>query len=579
MLNVRLLNRKLSVYSLIAMAIIVLAMGLRLILVFLHWPATNSDEGIMAIIANDIAYHGKFPLMFYGQDYMGVIEAYLGALFYHLSGGPSITALRMGVILLIGLFFIVMYRLTSLIYSQKLALLTLAFLSFSTLSYVGRLVLATGGSAETLLFGSLSFLIAAHLSYTHERQATVRTRLLRLPGYLLFGIIVGLGIWSDMVGLSLYLMSTLLLVIFCWREIFIWGGWLIGLLGAAIGLLPTIIYSLQIGTSPIADLLGKAESAPLNATPEQLTLWHKIVETFQVSLPTATSSPFCPVIEYPFMGDNTPRTLTCGIIQSSWSIGYVLLIIASITITILALKHLRKNQEGLSALEQHKKLVIYVTRLCMLGAAILTTLIYINSAGPVNQPGYHARYIISLVVITPAILAPLYEAARHLRPERKWAGFRLYGSRAILVALAIIFIAGTYMAFTEVPRAQATSDRRAHLIKQLTALHVTYLYTDYWTCYDLVVATMNTKHPIICAVIDDQLSNRHNRIKSFEIAVDKSKRPPFMCAKDLSLTTKDTYNCLPAATAQANKTNAKIGRYFVRHDLDGYVLYRAEPKS
>ncbi|GLV56733.1 hypothetical protein KDH_35720 [Dictyobacter sp. S3.2.2.5] len=579
MLNVRLLNRKLNAYSLIAGAIIAFALGLRLILILLHWPATNSDEGIMAIIANDIAYHGKWPLMFYGQDYMGVIEAYLGALFYHLTGGLSITALRLGVVLLIGLFFIVMYRLTSLIYSQKMALLTLVILCFSTLSYVGRLVLATGGSAETILFGSLSFLIAARLSYTCERQTTMRTRLLRLPGYLLFGIVVGLGIWSDMVGLALYLMSTLLLIIFCWREIFIWGGWLIGLIGGAIGLLPTIIYSIQIGTSPIADLLGKAESTPLNATPEQLTLWHKIVETFQVSLPTATSSPFCPVIEYPFMGDNTPRTVTCGIIQSSWSIGYVLLLIASITLTILALKYLRRNQEGLSSQEQHQKRVRYVTRLCMLGAAILSLLIYINSAGPVNQPGYHARYIISLVVITPAILAPLYEAARHLRPELKWARLRFYSGRAVLVALAVIFIAGTYIAFQEVPKAQAASNQREQLIKQLNALHVSYLYTDYWTCYSLVVATMNTKHPIICAVVDDQLSNKHNRIKDYEALVKQSKRPPFMCATDLNLTTKETYNCAPAAEKLANDTNHQIGHYFVIHKLDGYLLFRAEPKS
>ncbi|GCE03329.1 ArnT family glycosyltransferase [Dictyobacter aurantiacus] len=579
MLNVRLLNRKLNAYSLIAAAIIAFALGLRLILILLHWPATNSDEGIMAIIANDIAYHGKWPLMFYGQDYMGVIEAYLGALFYHLTGGLSITALRLGVVLLIGLFFIVMYRLTSLIYSQKMALLTLAILCFSTLSYVGRLVLATGGSAETILFGSLSFLIAARLAYTYERQATTRTRLLRLPGYLLFGIVVGLGIWSDMVGLALYLMATLLLIIFCWREIFIWGGWLIGLIGGTIGLLPTIIYSIQIGSSPIADLLGKAESPPLTATPEQLTLWHKVVETFQVSLPTATSSPFCPVIEYPFMGDNTPRTLNCGIIQSSWSIGYVLLLIASIAITILALKYLRKNQEGLSPREQHQQRVRYVTRLCMLGSAILSLLIYINSAGPVNQPGYHARYIISLVVITPAILGPLYEAASHLRPELKWARVRFYGGRAVLAALAVTFIAGTYIAFTEVPKAQAASNRREHLIKQLNALHVSYLYTDYWTCYSLVVATMNTKHPIICAVVDDQLSNKHNRIKDYEAMVKKSTRPPFMCATDLSLTTKETYNCVPAAEKLARDTNRKIGHYFVIHKLDGYLLFRAEPKS
>ncbi|GCE05747.1 ArnT family glycosyltransferase [Dictyobacter aurantiacus] len=580
MLNILLGRRKTHSYGLVATCIIAFALMLRILLILLHWPATNSDESVMALIANDIAYHGKTPVIFYGQDYMGLIEAYLGALFYHLTGGLSITALRLGVVLLMGVFFVVMYHLTRLLYSPKLALLTLAILSVSTLSYVGRLVLATGGSAETLVFGALSFLLAARLSYTYQRHTTVSSRLRRLPGYLCFGIIVGLGIWSDMVGAPLYLMATLLLLVFCWREIFIYGGWLIGLVGGAIGLLPTILYALQNpGKSLLGGLLSQAEGAPLDARPEQLTLWHKVVETFQVSLPTATGSPFCPVIEYPFMGDNTRRSLTCGIIQSSWSLGYILLMAASIAIAIAALTYLKQSQKGLSQVEQHRQQVSYVARLCLLGAAVLSILIYINSAGPVDQPGYHARYLVSLFVVTPAMLAPLYYAARSLREGHRWARVRFYGSRAILGALIMILIAGTGMAFIEIPKAHAEIARRQHLIDQLNALHVSYLYTDYWTCYSLVVATINTRHPIVCSVIDNQGSPRHERIPAFRVALKNSKRSPFMCATDFTLTTRPLYDCLPYVQALVKKTNDQIGRYFVRHKLDGYILYRPEPKS
>ncbi|GER91246.1 hypothetical protein KDW_54080 [Dictyobacter vulcani] len=591
--DVRVLNRKVSSYGLIAAAIIAFAVGLRILLVVLHWPPTNSDEGIMAIITNDIAYKGKFPLMFYGQDYMGILEAYLGAIFYHLTGGPSITALRLGVILLIGLFFYVIYKLTSVIYSRKMALVTIAMMSVGSIPYLSRQTLGTGGSAETLLFGSLSFLIATLLSLSYQPQAPLRTRLKRLTGYMLFGIVVGLGIWSDMVGLPLYAMSTLLLVIICWREIFIWGGWFAGLLGGAIGLLPSISYAIINNTNPLNTLFGMAGSTPRNAPAEQLTLWHKIVETFQVSLPTATSSPFCPVIEYPFMGDNTRRSLSCGIIQSSWSIGYILLIIASVTITILLLKKLRHNQEGLSDEEVRRTRTICVARLCMLGAGILAIVTYINSSGPIDQPGYHARYIVSLVAITPVILAPLWQAAWHLRPELSWARFRLYASRFILAALAVILIAGTCIAFIEVPRAQAASNRRQHLIQQLEALHVSYLFTDHWTCYSLIAATINTKHPIMCSTIGGDyvpgqtyknltdaskgISDNHKRIQAFEDAVNKSSRPPFMCATDLSLTTQK-YNCLPALKAWVKIINDSGGNYFVPHKLDGYVLYRSEKR-
>ncbi|GCE31675.1 hypothetical protein KDA_71590 [Dictyobacter alpinus] len=595
--GVRILNKKISSYGLIAAAIIAFAVALRILLVVLHWPPTNSDEGIMAIIANDIAYKGKFPLMFYGQDYMGIIEAYLGALFYHLTGGSSITALRLGVILLIGLFFYVIYKLTSIIYSQKMALFTIAMLSVGSIPYLSRQTLGTGGSAETLLFGSLSFLVATLLSLSYDPKATTRTRLKRLAGYALFGIIVGIGLWSDMVGAPLYAMSTLLLIIICWREIVIWGGWFTGLVGGAIGLLPTIIYTITNdiphGKNPLSVLFGMAGSRPTTATPEQLTFWHKVVETVQVSLPTATSSPFCPVIEYPFMGDNTRRSLACGIIQSSWSIGYLLLIIASVVMTVLVLRHLRSTKDSLSVEEQHRTRVISIARLCMLGAGILAILTYVNSSGPIDQPGYHARYIVSLVAITPVILAPLWQAATHLRPEISWPKFRLYASRFILAALAIILISGTVIAFVEVPRAQAASNRRQHLIEQLTALNVSYLFTDHWTCYSLIQATMNTKHPIMCSTIGGDyvpgetyktlkqasagISDQHKRIQAFEDAVNHSKRPPFMCASDLTLT-NEKYNCLPALKAWAKFINDSGGNYFVPHKLDGYILYRSEKR-
>ena len=59
---------KIGKYELAAAAIIAFATGLRMLLIAMNWPPTNSDEGVMGIIALHIAYHGEHPLMFYGQD-------------------------------------------------------------------------------------------------------------------------------------------------------------------------------------------------------------------------------------------------------------------------------------------------------------------------------------------------------------------------------------------------------------------------------------------------------------------------------------------------------------------------------
>ncbi|HEV2653967.1 MAG TPA: hypothetical protein VGT82_03380, partial [Ktedonobacteraceae bacterium] len=207
---------KIGKYELCAAALIVFAAGLRIVLAALNWPPTNSDEGTMGIMALHIAYRGETPQFFYGQDYMGSLEAYLAAIFIHLFGGPSLFALRLGVILLVTLFFISTYLLTSLLFSRQLALVTLAVLSVGSIPYLTRQMIATGGSSQTLLFGSLAFLFAAWLGLTYRRGTRLQTKLWRFVGYFFWGQVVGLALWSDMVALPFLGMAGLLLLLFCW---------------------------------------------------------------------------------------------------------------------------------------------------------------------------------------------------------------------------------------------------------------------------------------------------------------------------------------------------------------------------
>ncbi|TMB89260.1 MAG: hypothetical protein E6J44_03360, partial [Chloroflexi bacterium] len=97
-------------YHLLALLIIALAVCLRLLLTALGWPTTNSDEGTIGLMARHIAYNGEHPVVFYSRNYLGALEAYLGAAFFRLFG-PSLFSLRLGIILLDALFFASMYLL------------------------------------------------------------------------------------------------------------------------------------------------------------------------------------------------------------------------------------------------------------------------------------------------------------------------------------------------------------------------------------------------------------------------------------------------------------------------------------
>ena len=198
-------------YGLCALAIITFALLLRILLVSLGWPPTNSDEGTMGIMALHIAYHGEHPVLYYGQNYMGAIEAYLGALFFHLLGASLFTS-RLGTLLLFSLFLASTYLLTSLLYTKKFALVVLILLSLGSNTMFVWEIYAKGGSTQTLLFGSLSFLFAAWLALSRGQNLSSGRRWLRYACYGGWGLAIGLGLWSDMIVVPYFAMSALFLL-------------------------------------------------------------------------------------------------------------------------------------------------------------------------------------------------------------------------------------------------------------------------------------------------------------------------------------------------------------------------------
>src|SRR6185437_12410639 len=103
---------KIGPYGVAAGTIIAWAVILRLLLLMLNYPEVNSDEGTMGIEAIHIAFQGQHPIYLYGQNYMGVLEAYLAAPFFHLFGVSTFT-LRLGMLIMFTLFMLAMYWLGS----------------------------------------------------------------------------------------------------------------------------------------------------------------------------------------------------------------------------------------------------------------------------------------------------------------------------------------------------------------------------------------------------------------------------------------------------------------------------------
>jgi len=158
-----------------AIAIIVVATLLRLLIIGHNWPVTDSDESTMGLMALHILHRGEHPTFFYGQNYMGSLEAFLGAGLFHLFG-PSLFTLRLGLVILFALFLISIYLLASLLYSKKLALAVLILLSLGSEGMLRQELLAIGGYPDTLLFGTLVLLIASWLALSSNRDISQHYR-------------------------------------------------------------------------------------------------------------------------------------------------------------------------------------------------------------------------------------------------------------------------------------------------------------------------------------------------------------------------------------------------------------------
>ena len=170
---------KIGTYGILALLIIALATLLRIFLIVCGWPHSNAYEETMGIIAMHIAYHGEHPIFFYGQNYMGILEEYLGAAFFQLLG-VSVFSLRLVPVLFFALFLANLYLLTSLLYTKKLALITLILLSLGSSIMLDTELFALGGYSELLFFGSLSILLASWLAISYDQYSSPRRKWRRL---------------------------------------------------------------------------------------------------------------------------------------------------------------------------------------------------------------------------------------------------------------------------------------------------------------------------------------------------------------------------------------------------------------
>ncbi len=179
---------KMSTEALPVSLLILLALGLSLVYLFDGANHFDGDEAIVGLMARH-TLQGRMPVYFYGQGYLGSLEALVAAGWFALFG-PSITTLKLAPLTFYLLFLILQYRLVRCYGGLSAALLTLAFTTVFSPTIIFWSTKARGGFTAVLFWGTLAYLLAFRLI------DGIRAGVFRRRDCLPLGIVAGLGFWT-----------------------------------------------------------------------------------------------------------------------------------------------------------------------------------------------------------------------------------------------------------------------------------------------------------------------------------------------------------------------------------------------
>ncbi|MFG3298686.1 DUF423 domain-containing protein [Micromonospora chersina] len=545
--------RRARLPALLALLVGLAGVGYRLALLLTDAPPANSDEATMGLAALHIARGEDFPVWFYGQAYMGTLEAYLAAPLVALAG-PSVLVLRLPTLALYALLLALSWRLTRRLGGDRwFALLVVGFLALGSDRVVKNQLIAGGGYPELNPAGVALALLTVSLcagvpGARLPRRAAASGAAARLPRWAGWGLVSGLLLWADPLILPFVLALGAVLAGWRRRELIGRAGAVVAA-GLLLGAAPMLLDSLRHGRDPLAAVLTASGADAAASWGERLhgglvlgpplamgfcspghcapwQLWW--APTFLILLALATAAAWRTLRPAPLPPVPAPP--------------------AAASAADLGELPFEANGASPRSGGGDARRVAAAVRLALLAgtAGVLAAYAASNAAG--RTPVESARYLSVLAVATPALLWPLWTAARraglwpsprqpgeagsdrlghrHLDepdPVDTAAGGRMRTLVAGVVAVAVLAgmlgtgAVATAGAIGGAPAAHAEADRHRTLVDTLGALGVRHVRAGYWTCNRLTFAA---GEDVRCAVVDDELRRGFDRLPAYRRAVD-----------------------------------------------------------
>lgn len=230
---------------LVPAAIILLAVLFRAWLIAVDGVSFDSDEAIVGLMARHIIQGEPIPAFFYGQAYMGSLDAILVAGGFVL-GGESVATMRAVQLMLVACGLIAAYALAlTVTRRERIARLALLLLALPIALAALYTTATLGGYNEIALFGSVILLLGWQVTVERRREGW---------RWALLGLLTGVGWWTNGAIVTPALVVVVLGVRYrVWRD---WRGVLLAAALFVLGSAPWWVYNLRHDWAALDFLVG-----------------------------------------------------------------------------------------------------------------------------------------------------------------------------------------------------------------------------------------------------------------------------------------------------------------------------------
>jgi hypothetical protein len=510
---------------------LLLALGGKIALLAAGVFPFNADEAVVALMARHIL-QGERPLFFYGQAYMGSLDAILAAAGFALLGQQVWIIRAVQTLLFCGTITVWYFFCAEAFDSLRVARTAALLLAVPSVLLTLYTTVSLGGYGEALLLGGLSMLLALQIRRGRIHPAR----------WLGLGLTIGIGFWSF--PLSLVLTFPAFLSAVTGRpagqntptEKKYWPRLAVLLLGLVLGTLPWIVGWIQMGTAALRELGGSAIAGTMQGGPGTI-----------VSLRLLNLLLF-------------GTTALFGL-RPSWEIRWLVPVLLPCALAIdlgaviYAVRNLRVRDAARSA------------RWMLAGSVATLALVYLFTPFG-NDP--NGRYLLPLGLVLAAFCAELIvrAAAR-------------FGRKAYLLILVLMAFqgAGTLESALRMPPGITTQfdpvaqlDQRdlPQVIAFLRAHGETRGYTNYWVSFPL--AFLSGEELIFTARLpyheDLRYTPRDDRYPPYDDLVEANSRVAYITTKNPALDVR-----LEAAFADRGISYRveQIGDFRIYYDLSAVI--------